>query len=185
MAGSAQELRPESGRPTMPVRCHTGLGLPGVLMGEMHGVKENAAISAIIFQSSTQRAGSATSSLKKNQSNERDAQAYVEGGLTAYGELCLRANIIDTVRQLNQGRAAHQLIRIHLGISIRPPMPYAASADDQGEGSRRDCCERPRRGGHQDDGLKDRRRVAASSSERGILGELAPSSIPSAQCNWV
>jgi hypothetical protein len=77
--------------------------------------------SANIFQSSTQRAGSATLSWKKNRFTNAMHRLTSRGRSSSIpAELCLRANIIDTVRQLNQRRAVDQLIRIHL-VDIDSP----------------------------------------------------------------
>jgi hypothetical protein len=121
-AGSAQEPRPG----VWAVNDASALPLPVsgyrvYLMGEMHGVKENAAIFGQYLSKLNTAGGLRDVAIEEKSVYERDAQAYVEGRSSSIpAELCLRANIIDTVRQLNQRRAVDQLIRIHL-VDIDSP----------------------------------------------------------------
>jgi len=121
-AGSAQELRPgvwaanDASALPLPVS-----GYQVYLMGEMHGVKENAAIFGQYLSKLNTAGGLRDVAIEEKSVYERDAEAYVEGRSSSIpAELCLRANIIDTVRQLNQRRAVDQLIRIHL-VDIDSP----------------------------------------------------------------
>jgi hypothetical protein len=121
-AGSAQELRPG----VWAANDATALPLPVsgyqvYLMGEMHGVKENAAIFGQYLSKLNTAGGLRDVAIEEKSVYEREAQAYVAGRSSSIpAELCLRANIIDTVRQLNQRRAVDQLIRIHL-VDIDSP----------------------------------------------------------------
>jgi hypothetical protein len=121
-AGSAQELRPgvwaanDASALPLPVS-----GYQVYLMGEMHGVKENAAIFGQYLSKLNRAGGLRDVAIEEKSVYERDAQAYVEGRSSSIpADLCLRANVIDTVRQLNQRRAVDQLICIHL-VDIDSP----------------------------------------------------------------
>ena len=121
-AGGAQELRPgvwaANDASALPLPLS---GYQVYLMGEMHGVKENAAFFGPYLSKLNTTSGLRDVAIEEKSVYERDAQDYVEGRSSSIpAELCLRANIIDTVRQLNQGRAADQLIRIHL-VDIDSP----------------------------------------------------------------
>jgi len=112
VAGSAQELRPgvwaasDAGALPLPVS-----GYQVYLMGEMHGVKENAAIFGQYLSKLATASGLRDVAIEEKSVYEREAQAYVEGRSSSIPvELCLRTNIIDTVRQLNQRRAVDQRI---------------------------------------------------------------------------
>jgi hypothetical protein len=121
-AGSSQELRPGVWAANDAIALPLPVsGYRVYLMGEMHGVKENATIFGQYLSKLNKAGGLRDVAIEEKSVYERDAQAYVEGRSNSLpAELCLRANIIDSVRQLNQGRAADELIRLHL-VDIDSP----------------------------------------------------------------
>ena len=103
-AGSAQELRPgvwaANDASALPLPLS---GYQVYLIGEMHGVKENAAFFGPYLSKLNRAGGLRDVAIEEKPVYECDAQAYVEGRSSSMPtELCLRANIIDIVRQLNQ-----------------------------------------------------------------------------------
>ncbi|HUA64137.1 MAG TPA: hypothetical protein VML19_35670 [Verrucomicrobiae bacterium] len=120
--GYAQQLRPgvwaaaDPGTLPLPVS-----GYQVYLVGELHGVKENAAIFGQYLSKLNGSAGLRDVAIEEKSIYEREAQEYIAGrsGIVP-AQLCLRANILDEVRRLNDGRAVDQQIRIHL-VDIDSP----------------------------------------------------------------
>src|SRR5580700_7538385 len=92
---TAQELRPgvwaadDANALPLPLS-----GYQVYLMGEMHGVKENAALFGTYLSKLNTTGGLRDVAIEEKSVYDRDAQAYVEGRSNSIpAELCLRANI--------------------------------------------------------------------------------------------
>ena len=90
-------------------------------LGELHGIKETAAVVAAWLEKLA-AAGLRDVAIEEKSVYEAEAQAYVEGTSDHFPEaLCLRANFLDIVRRFNQGRAP-DFVRIHL-VDVDSPAP--------------------------------------------------------------
>ncbi|MEI9977153.1 MAG: hypothetical protein WDO73_36925 [Ignavibacteriota bacterium] len=123
VAADAQEIRPGVwGGQTLTAFPLPAAGYDVYMIGELHGVKENAEIlmqyTGILYE----RAGLRDIALEEKPAYEADAQAYIEGRRdTAPRELCLRAEVLAAMRRFNEGRKAAGLLHVHLvDIDINP-----------------------------------------------------------------
>jgi hypothetical protein len=90
------------------------------MLGEQHGVAENAAIFAAYLERLS-RAGLRDVAVEEDAVYEADAQAYVSAqSARLRPELCLRTNVLDVVRRANQARPADRQIRVRL-VDIDSP----------------------------------------------------------------
>jgi hypothetical protein len=119
--GRAQEIRPgvwaATDASTLPLPVS---GYQVYLIGETHGVKQNADIFGK-YLAKLAAAGLRDVAIEEKSIYGPDAQAYIDRHTEILpAQLCLRANIIDTVKRLNQGRTNAESIRIHL-VDIDSP----------------------------------------------------------------
>jgi hypothetical protein len=90
------------------------------MLGEQHGVAENAAILGA-YLDRLSREGLRDIAIEEDAVYEEDAQAYVSGQSERLRpELCLRTNVLDVVRRANQELPANRQIRVHL-VDIDSP----------------------------------------------------------------
>jgi hypothetical protein len=85
------------------------------MIGELHGVRENADILMQYAAKLYERAGLRDVALEAQPAYERDAQAYAEGKSNSVpAPLCTRAAILDAIRHFNEGRRPGELLRVRL-----------------------------------------------------------------------
>lgn len=95
-------------------------GYQAYLIGEVHGVQENVTAFRAYLEVLL-RTGLRDVALEEDSVYERDAQAYVTGNTSRFrNELCLRAGVLNVIRELNLSRRANDLIRVHL-VDIDSP----------------------------------------------------------------
>jgi hypothetical protein len=121
-AGSGTELQPgvwaSRDVSTLPLPIS---GYQVYLLGEMHGVKEIEGIFIQYLARLYSGTGLRDVAIEEDAVYQFDAQAYVEGRLSAVPEpLCLRAGVIQAIRRFNEGRKENELIRVHL-VDIDSP----------------------------------------------------------------
>lgn len=111
----AQSIRPGvfAARDVEPLQLEIR-GYHVYMVGEAHGVAENAE-----FQSGYLKqlyaAGLRDVAIEEDAVYEPNAQAFVTGETNALSpHLCLRAPMLQAIREFNAGRAAGEWIRIHL-----------------------------------------------------------------------
>lgn len=84
------------------------------LIGEMHGVQENVTTFEAYLKRLVQ-SGIRDVAIEEDSVYGRAAEAYVTGKrATLPPPLCLRAGVLDVVRQYNASRTVDQLIHVHL-----------------------------------------------------------------------
>jgi hypothetical protein len=85
------------------------------LVGEIHGVRENADFQLRYLEQLHRSSGVRDLAIEERRVFEEDAQAYVDGRLDVLPpQLCLRASILEGIRRLNTDLREDARIRIHL-----------------------------------------------------------------------
>jgi hypothetical protein len=118
-ASGASELRPGvwagDAVGAMPVS-----GYQVYLLGEMHGIQENVPILRAYLEA-LYRSGVRDVAIEEDAVHEPAAQEYVTGRSDRIPpDLCLRANVLDAVRDFNKGRSPEAMVRIRL-VDIDSP----------------------------------------------------------------
>lgn len=122
MLAPAAEIRPG----VWSAKDAAGLPLPvsgyqAFLVGELHGVERNAPFQLHYLERLHAEAGLRDVAIEEDAVYERAAQRFVNGETGEMpGELCLRASVLQGVRDLNSRLAQKDRIRIHL-IDIDSP----------------------------------------------------------------
>jgi len=89
-------------------------GYEAYLVGEMHGVEENAEFQTRYLEQLHRASGLRDIALEERAVYENDAQAFVDGGSNKLpSQLCLRTGILERIRQLNAGLKEDARIRVH------------------------------------------------------------------------
>ena len=116
LAADAQEIRPGvwvAQQPeTLPLPTK---GYEVYLVGEMHGVQENAEFQLKYLEQLHRASGLRDIAIEERGVYENDAQAFVDGRSDVLPpRLCLRASMLEGIRRLNTGLKEDERIRVHL-----------------------------------------------------------------------
>lgn len=85
------------------------------MMGEMHGIEENVEAFRQYIVKLSRAAGLRDVALEEKPAWQNEAQAYIDGASRTLPEaLCLRAEVLTMLRNLNLGREPRQRLRVHL-----------------------------------------------------------------------
>ena len=112
----AKELRPG----VWPAQTFADLPLPtagyqAYLVGELHGLAENADFQIHYLQRLNALTGLRDVAIEEDSVYEREAQRFIDGVTVELpGALCLRAGILHGIRTLNKRLGVNERIRIHL-----------------------------------------------------------------------
>jgi hypothetical protein len=118
----AQQIRPGvwAGRRVEALPLPTA-GYQAYLVGEIHGLEENAKFQVEYLELLNRSSGVRDVAIEEKSVYEMQAQAYIDGDSDALpAALCLRADLLHKIRELNAKLSQKRRIRIHL-VDIDSP----------------------------------------------------------------
>jgi len=113
---TSQEIRPGVWAAQEPQTLPLPVGgYSAYLVGELHGIQENAAFQLRYLMQLRAASGVRDVAIEEDAAYEEDAAAFVNGDSKVLPEpLCVHADIFDSIRRLNAGLEPDARIRVHL-----------------------------------------------------------------------